>query len=119
MGLRQHLQDLTVSPQAQDERRLREFCTHHPGVVPIGDVAARQAATVVAEVASVRLVPKGGTSWLEVTVSDGTDRMVIMWTGRRRLPGVEPGRRLVFSGTASAIGPGGRMLMMNPRYELL
>jgi RecJ-like exonuclease len=119
MGFRKHLQRLTSRVEVLDEERLREFCSNRPGVVPIRDVHARQLVTVVGEIVSVRVVPKVGTSWLEVTVSDGSDRMAAMWTGQRRLPGVEPGRRLVLSGRASATGPGGRMMVMNPRYELL
>lgn len=119
MGFRDQLQRLTTPAEVLDEERLREFCSNRPDVVPIRNVHARQLVTVVGEVVSVRVVPKVGTSWLEVTLSDGSDRMVAMWTGQRRLPGIEPGRRLVVSGRASAIGPGGRMLVMNPRYELL
>lgn len=119
MGIRDQLQRLTTPAEVLDEERLREFCANRPGVVPIHEVRARQIVTVVGEIVSVRVVPKVGTSWLEVTLSDGSHRMAAMWTGRRRLPGVEPGRRLVVSGRASATGPGGRMLLMNPRYELL
>lgn len=118
-GFRGLLHRLSTPVEELDEERLREFCRRQPNVVPIGGVKARELATVVGEVTSVRIVPKAGTSWLEVTVSDGRDRLVVMWTGRRRLPGMEPGRRLVLSGRASATGPGGRMLVMNPRYELL
>lgn len=119
MGIRKHLQRLRSPVAVLDEEQLREFCADRPGAVPIRQVHSRELVTVVGEITSVRVVPKAGTSWLEVTVSDGSDRMVAMWTGRRRLPGIEPGRRLVFSGRASATGPGRRMLVMNPRYELL
>jgi RecG-like helicase len=119
MGLRDVLHRLSTPLEELDEERLREFCQSQPDVIAIGAVRAREPATVVGEVTSVRIVPKAGTSWLEVTVSDGRDRLVAKWTGRRRLPGVEPGRRLVLSGRVSATGPGGRMLLMNPSYELL
>jgi hypothetical protein len=119
MGVREILRGLSTPMEDLDEERLREFCSGHPGAVPIGQVRPREPVTVVGEVVSVRVVPKAGTSWLEATVSDGSDRIVVRWTGRRRLPGVEPGRRLVLTGRASATGPGGRMLVMNPRYELL
>lgn len=119
MGLRGMLHRLSTPVEELDEERLREFCERQPDVVPIAAVRAREEAGVVGEVTSVRMVPKVGSPWLEVTISDGRDRMVAMWTGRRRLAGVEPGRRLVLAGRASATGPGGRMLLMNPRYELL
>ncbi|HEX6425056.1 MAG TPA: OB-fold nucleic acid binding domain-containing protein [Acidimicrobiales bacterium] len=119
MGLRSRLHRLSVPVEQLDEERLRAFCAGRPDAVPIGEVRPRALVTVVGEVTSVRFVPRAGTAWLEVTVSDGRDRMVAMWTGRRRLRGVEPGRRLLLAGRASATGPGGRMLLINPRYELL
>jgi hypothetical protein len=118
MSVRDRLRRLSTPAHELDEARLREFCAGHPEAVPIGQVEARALVTVVGEVASVRVVPEAGATWLEVTISDGRDRLVAMWTGRRRLPGVEPGRRLILSGRASATGAGRRMLMMNPTYEL-
>ena len=119
MGLRNLLHRLSVPIEDLDEQRLRDFCAGRADAVPIGAVSPRTLVTVVGEVTSVRFVPRAGTAWLEVTISDGRDRMVAMWTGRRRLRGVEPGRRLLLAGRASATGPGGRMLLINPRYELL
>lgn len=119
MGVRDLLKRLSTPVEALDEERLHEFCLDHPDAIPIANVVDRQRVTVVGEVASVRIVPEAGTAWLEVTLSDGQDKLVAMWTGRRRLPGVEPGRRLVASGRASATGAGGRMLLMNPSYELI
>ena len=119
MGVRDVLRRLSTPVEELDEERLREFCQTHSDAVPIAAVEPRQSVTVVGEISSIRVVPEGGTVWLEVTVSDGRGRLVAMWTGRRRLPGVEPGRRLVLSGRASATGAGGRMLLMNPSYELL
>ncbi|HEX6236864.1 MAG TPA: OB-fold nucleic acid binding domain-containing protein [Acidimicrobiales bacterium] len=119
MGLRGLLNRLSVPVEQLDEQRLREFCAGRQDAVPIGAVTPRAEVTVVGEVTSVRFVPRGGTAWLEATVSDGRDRMVAMWTGRRRLRGLEPGRRLLLAGRASQTGPGGRMVLMNPRYDLL
>ena len=42
-----------------------------------------------------------------------------MWTGRRRIAGIKPGQRLVVTGRPSPTGPGGRLMLYNPRYELL
>lgn len=110
---------LTTSPEALDEERLREFCTSRPGVIPIEKVVPRQPSTVVGEITSVRIVPKVGAHWLEVTISDGSGKLVVMWTGRRRIAGIKPGQRLVVTGRAAPVGPGGRLLIHNPLYELL
>jgi hypothetical protein len=120
MALKNFLHKFTASLEELDEEQLREFCTALPGVVSIGDVLPREPSTVVGEISSVRIVNKaGGAPWLEVTLSDGTGKLVAMWTGRRKIAGIKPGQRLVVTGRASATGPGGRLLVLNPRYELL
>lgn len=120
MALKKMLQRLTAPVTELDEERLREFCANVPDVTPIRDLAPRMEATVVGEVQSLRIVPRGGGSpSLEATVTDGTDSLVVVWTGRRRIAGVSPGRRLVLSGRGAPIGAGGRLLVYNPRYELL
>lgn len=119
MALKNFLHRLTTPVQVLDEEQLREFCTSRPGVVAIADVEPRLPSTVVGEISSVRIVPKAGAPWLEVTISDGTGKLVAMWTGRRRMAGIKPGQRLVLTGRPSATGPGGRLLIYNPLYELL
>jgi hypothetical protein len=119
MALKNFLHKLTASVEELDEEQLREFCTARPGVIPIKEVVPREPATVVGEISSVRIVNKSGAPWLEVTVSDGTGKLVAMWTGRRKIAGIKPGQRLVLTGRASPTGPGGRLLIYNPLYELL
>ena len=119
MALKNFLQKLTASVEELDQEQLREFCTARPGVIAIGDVVARQPSTVVGEISSVRIVRKAGAPWLEATVSDGTGKLVAMWTGRRKIAGIKPGQRLVITGRAAPNGPGNRLLIYNPLYELL
>jgi hypothetical protein len=120
MSVRQLLRRLRTPPAELDEERLREFCSRHPDAMAIGELRARTEATVVGEVASIRIVPRAGMAWLEVTITDGSDRVVAMWTGRRAIPGVDPGRRLVIAGRPAAVaGSGGRLRFLNPTYELL
>jgi hypothetical protein len=102
-----------------DEEQLREFCAERPGVSAIANLEPRQPATIVGEIFSVRMVRKAGSPFLEVTVSDGTGKVVAMFTGRRGIAGIKPGQRLVLTGRPSPTGPGGRLLLLNPLYELL
>ena len=119
MAFRKLLQRLTTSDADLDRERLAQFCRDVPGVTPIGEAQPRQEITVAGEISSVRLVPRAGTPSLEVTVKDGTGSLLIVWTGRRTIPGVVPGKRLVLSGRGSAQGAGSRLTVLNPRYELL
>lgn len=107
--------------EEHDRVRLADFCASIEGVVPIATVEARQYASVVGEITSVRIVPKqDGSPWLEATIKDGSGgALVAMWTGRRRMPGVRTGRRLKLSGRGAPSGISGRLKVLNPEYELL
>ena len=120
MALKKTLQRLRAPVKELDSERLREFCSTHPTATPIGELQARDERTVVGEITSLRIVPqRDGSPWLEATISDGTGSMIAMWTGRRRIAGVRPGQRLIVVGRGSASGTGGRLMMLNPAYELL
>ncbi|MGH9264576.1 MAG: OB-fold nucleic acid binding domain-containing protein [Acidimicrobiales bacterium] len=119
MAFRKLLHRLTAPDAELDRERLRQFCKGLPGVTAIGDAEPRKELTVAGEISSLRIVPRAGTPSLEATVSDGTGSLVIVWTGRRHIAGVAPGRRLVVSGRATQQGAGSRLTLLNPRYELL
>ena len=119
MAFKKLLQRLTVSDAELDRERLRQFCRDLPGVTAIADTKPRQEFTVAGEIKSLRIVPRAGTPSLEATVNDGTGSIVVVWTGRRHIPGVAPGRRLVVSGRGTPHGAANRLTVLNPRYELL
>lgn len=120
MAFRDKLKRLTASPADLDDERLRGFCGAFPGVKAMADLAPREHGTVVGEVASWRIVPKpDGSPWLEATISDGSGTIVAMWTGRKKIAGVHEGRRLMITGRGCPSGRAGRLLILNPQYELL
>ena len=119
MAFRKLLHRLTVPDAELDRERLRQFCEGQPGVIAIGEAEARKEITVAGEISSLRIVPRAGTPSLEATVSDGTGSLVIVWTGRRHIAGVAPGKRLVVSGRGTPQGARSRLTLLNPRYELL
>ncbi len=119
MGIRSLIARLSTPIEEIDAEKLRAFCAQR-GQVPIAEIEPRAEVTAVGQISSIRTVPHGAASWLEVTMSDGDDSLVVMWTGRRSIAGVSPGRRLVVKGRALPLSPGSRRLkMLNPSYELL
>ena len=113
------LRDLSVPVSELDKQKLRSFCTNRSCVTPIGDCQPRQEITVAGEISSTRIVPRAGSPSLEATIGDGSGMLVVVWTGRRRIAGISPGRRLLLSGRGTDQGGRGRILLMNPTYELL
>ena len=118
--LRKAFRKLTTPVSELDKESLREFCTRVPDTTRIVDARPRQEVKVAGEVSFVRIVPRpDGSPWLEATVTDGTGSLVVMWTGRRRIAGIAAGKRLMVSGRGAPKGKGGRLLITNPKYELL
>ncbi len=119
MPLRKLLQRINTPVSELDREQLRRFCADQAGVVAIAEARPREEISVVGEISTLRIVPRAGSPSLEAVLSDGTGTLVVAWTGRRHIAGVAPGKRLVVSGRGMAQGPKGRLLMVNPRYELL
>ena len=119
MALKKLFKGLTTPISELDIERLKEFCAGQAQCSPIAEAKPRQEVNLVGEISSVRIVPRAGSPSLEASITDGTGTMVAVWTGRRRIAGVAPGKRLMVTGRGAPIGPGGRLLFYNPRYELL
>ncbi len=82
-------------------------------------VSACQAGSVVevsGVISSVCLPPVHGTPTLEIDVSDDTGRLTVVWLGRRAIPGIEVGRRIVVKGRLTH--GGARPVIYNPTYRL-
>jgi hypothetical protein len=117
--LKKLFKNLTTPTSELDAERLRKFCESRPGAVSVVDLPPRVEGTVVGEITSLRIVPRAGSPSLEATITDGTGSLVVVWTGRRKIAGVAPGKRLVVSGRGAPHGPKNRLLIFNPSYELL
>jgi hypothetical protein len=90
--------------------------TQGSGATHICDCRAGEPASVAGVLRSVTLRPREGVPAVEAELFDGTGRVLLVWLGRRRIRGVEPGRRIVAQGrlTGSPDFP----TLFNPQYEL-
>lgn len=85
--------------------------------VSIAEAPHREQVRVRGVLRTVTLRPRGGVPALEAELDDGSAVITLVWLGRRRIVGIEPGRSLSARG---CIGEqDGVPLMFNPRYELL
>ncbi len=87
------------------------------GTIPIGSAQWRNRVRIAGRVHSVRVQPRGGTTNLECVLADDTGRMLLVFQGRPRIPGIEPGARLVASGMVASWDR--RLAILNPDYELI
>ena len=66
---------------------------------------------------TVTLRPRGGVPALEAELNDGSGVITVVWLGRRRIAGIEPGRAIEVEGRIGAHD--GVRIMYNPRYQLI
>ncbi|QIS13726.1 MULTISPECIES: OB-fold nucleic acid binding domain-containing protein [Nocardia] len=72
--------------------------------------------TMLGRLRSVEACPKSAGASLQAEFFDGTDAITLVWIGRRRIPGIEPGRRIMVRGRVGERD--GRKVIYNPYYEL-
>lgn len=99
-----------------DEQRIHARC-RVLDTVDICSAPLRERVKIGGEIQGLQVVPRAGSPSLEVTVSDGTGRAVAVFTGRRRLAGLDPGRTVVIEGVGR--DERGRVLLINPAYRLV
>jgi hypothetical protein len=118
VALRKALKGLRASTDDLHRERLADrFDRVELGTVEISGMPLRCRVRIAGEVARLRVVPRAGSPSLELTVDDGTGRAVVIFTGRRRILGIDPGRGIVLEGTAREVH--NRAVLMNPSYTLL
>lgn len=88
------------------------------GATRVCDCADRSRATVAGSIRTVTQEPCGDSPALEAVLYDGSDQVMLVWLGRRKILGIEPGRRLRAEGVITTTSSGQRA-MYNPRYELI
>ncbi|MDX6207900.1 MAG: hypothetical protein QOE24_291 [Frankiales bacterium] len=87
------------------------------GVTPLGEVTWRERATVQGKVRTVSVTPISGVPALRAELCDATGGIVLMFYGRRRILGIEPGATLRVEGMVGS--DGNRLAIRNPLYELV
>jgi hypothetical protein len=114
-GLRGFLRRLTSSKAELEAEELQKT-SDSEGATPIKACATRRRACVAGTLRTVTLRPRGGAPAIEAELYDGSDVISLVWLGRRRIAGIEPGRLVRAEGLVSV--QDGRKVMFNPRYEL-
>ncbi|GAA3128481.1 OB-fold nucleic acid binding domain-containing protein [Planomonospora alba] len=115
-GLRGFFQRLATSKAELEADELRQELDRQQDATPIVACAGRRRFKVTGTLRTVTLRPRGGAPALEAELYDGSDVIDLIWLGRRKIAGIEPGRMVLAEGLVSV--QDGRKVMFNPRYEL-
>ncbi len=110
----------TISKWANnDDSYARDMRAAYVGAddVSIADAPDRELVTLRGTVRSVTVRPRGGVPALEAELYDGSAVLLVVWLGRRRIAGIDPGRSMQVRGRIGVHD--GVRVVYNPRYELM
>jgi RecG-like helicase len=104
-----------------DEQRLADevqaWSSRVAGAVPIADVPIRARVRLAGVVRRITVHPEQGFEALEARLFDGTGEMSVVWMGRRSIPGLTLGTRVVVEGVVGEQRSVKRMV--NPSFEFV
>ncbi len=83
---------------------------------PIAMANHRARLTLAGKVYAMRVQPWSGTPALELTLTDDTGAITLVFFGRRELAGVHAGSRLIVEGVVGEHR--GKLAMLNPAYKI-
>jgi hypothetical protein len=114
-AFRRMLRRLTSDVDALDADDLSENA-EKTGAHRASECACGQDVTVFGRLRSVEFCPQSADATLEAELFDGSEGVTLVWMGRRRIPGIEPGRTLRVRGRIAVRN--GRKVIYNPFYEI-
>ncbi len=115
---RRHGEDIGITaPSNRGTKSSESLGPKAAGTVPIGEVQWRQRMRVAGRIRSIRVPTRTGTANLECVLADDSGQILLVFQGRRRIPGIQQGARLVASGMVGAWE--GQLAILNPDYELI
>jgi hypothetical protein len=109
------LQRLTADDHTIDAEELRAEAAI-AGCEPVISCRKGVVVTVTGRLKSVIYTPRETVPTLEAELFDGSGSVTLVWLGRRRIPGIEPGRTVTARGRFADVE--GKRVIYNPWYEL-
>ncbi len=113
-GLRASIQRWAT--QADEEDRELQSSSTRSGCQQVRELKDRDRCELEGILKTVTLRPRGGVPALEAELYDGTGAVTLIWLGRRRIAGIEPGRSMRVEGRIGVHDD--TRVIFNPRYDL-
>jgi len=114
--LRRLTRRLTEDPEQLDVAELTEEAAN-TGAQKAIDCQRGQEVTMVGTLRSVETNAKGCAGGIKAELFDGTEAVMLVWLGQRRIPGIESGRTLRVHGRMGKLENGTKAIY-NPHYEI-
>ncbi len=115
--IRRFLNRLTESDEERLAEEMRTWARSIPGTTLIAEIPDRGRAKVAGMVRRITVRPVEGFEALEIVLWDGSGEMSARWLGRRSIPGLVLGSRLVLEGMVGR--EQGVQRMYNPTFEFV
>lgn len=114
--LRRLTRRLTEDPEQLDVEELSDDVAS-TGAQKAIDCHRGQEVTMIGTLRSVECNGKGCAGGVKAELFDGTDSVMLVWLGQRRIPGIESGRTLKVHGRVGKLDNGTKAIY-NPHYEI-
>jgi hypothetical protein len=107
------------SDESRMTEEVRDWAAQVPGTTSIADAPLRKQARIAGVVRKIIIWPREGdeAEYLEAFISDGTGDVSAAWTGRRSIPGLSLGTKLVIEGLL--YDDRGMRTITNPKFEFV
>jgi hypothetical protein len=114
--LRRLTRRLTEDPEQLDVEAMTEEAAN-TGAQKAVDCQRGQEVTMVGTLRSVEANAKGCAGGIKAELFDGTEAVMLVWLGQRRIPGIESGRTLRVHGRMGKLENGTKAIY-NPHYDI-
>lgn len=119
MGLlapfRRFFQRVSESDEQRYAEEIEEWASTVPDAVRIRDAQTRDRSKLAGVVRRITVRPLEGHESLEALLYDGTGEVTVVWMGRRTIPGLGLGTKLVVDGMLAE--QRGERRLVNPTFE--
>lgn len=119
MGLlapfRRFFSRVSESDEVRYADEIEAWAAEVPGAIRIRDAVTRDRSKVAGVVRRITVRPLEGHESLEALLYDGTGEVTVVWMGRRTIPGLGLGTKLVVEGMLAE--QRGERRLVNPSFE--
>ncbi len=109
------LHRLTASDAELDAEQLQSD-SDRAGAEAVSRCCLGEQVVIAGRLRSVVYTPRETAPTLEAELWDGSGTVLLVWLGRRRIGGIEPGRQVLIKGRLSTRD--NKHVIYNPWYEL-